>query len=130
MPNHMTDAAHAARTADIARGLPEDAQSNERNLLRQATSQGVSANPNFRAEVWARINAGVQAPATWGQWLRGHAMGVGLIAAACVLLAGAGGSWLALEQSRSQQQLERYVASIDAHLRLATMPESPSEHRQ
>lgn len=89
-------------------------------LLTQTLQPDAVRSPDFRANVWARIDA-QRHPASWGQWLRGHALNVGLIAAACVLLAGIGGGWLAHEQSRSlrQEQLKRYVVSIDAHQRLA-----------
>lgn len=104
--------------SDNSRARAQAAQ----ELLRDAfvTTPAVVA-PNFRANVWARINARKN-PSTWAQWLRHHVTGVTVATAACVFVAAVCGGWLALEQNRSQQrqQLMLYLSSIDAHQRLAT----------
>jgi hypothetical protein len=77
-------------------------------------------NPNFRTAVWARIEAARQTPATWNAWLRLNLARFAGVTVACVVLAGAGGVWLAREQSdRNREQLvQRYLASIDPHVRV------------
>ena len=91
-----------------------------RRLLRAHWPAEVRATPEFRAGVWARIEAERRGPASWAGWLRLHLAGTAWAAAASIALAVASGGWLArveAEAARSREA-ERYVASIDPHARV------------
>lgn len=113
---------------------PDDASEHTvRELLREAFDcTPATATPNFRTAVWARIHTRAH-PATWRQWLRGRLAVVSAVATICVIAAAVSGSVIAYHQNRSQrqQQLERYLASIDAHRLLAERGDLqvPSLHR-
>jgi hypothetical protein len=94
---------------------PDDASF--RQSLREHWQVSPPRNPGFRTAVWARIEAGRRAPATWSGWLRMNLFRVSTFAAASIFVAGAGGGFLAQAQaSRDREQLvERYLASIDPH---------------
>lgn len=97
-----------------------------RELLRDAfANASAAATPDFRTAVWARIHARISPP-TWWQWLRSHAAAVSAAAAICVIAAAVSASVIAYHQNRSQreQQLQRYLASIDAHRLLAEQSNS------
>jgi hypothetical protein len=95
--------------------LPDD--ENLGPLLRDACRVHPARTPDFRAAVWARIEAVRRAPETWSAWLRLHSWRFASCALAGVVLAGAGGGWIAKVQSqRDREQLvRRYLASIDPH---------------
>lgn len=101
-------------------GRNTSADTQVRQLLRDAFHTQEPATPGFRAAVWERISAATR-PLTWPQWLRGHLIGVSAATAACALLAALAGGWIAQEQNRSQRQqhISNYVSSIDAHRHLA-----------
>ncbi|GAB1488798.1 hypothetical protein MASR2M8_12450 [Opitutaceae bacterium] len=91
-------------------------------LIRRGWTVPAQSNPNFRASVWARIEAGRRLPATWSGWLKLNFASVTMYAAATVVLASAGGGYLAASQAnRDRDQLiQRYVTSIDPHQRVAS----------
>jgi hypothetical protein len=91
-------------------------------LIRRAWTVSAQSNPNFRTAVWARIEAGRRLPATWSDWLKLNLASVTMYAAASIVLAGAGGGYLATNQTnRDRDQLiQRYVTSIDPHQRVAS----------
>ena len=72
-------------------------------------------NPQFRAEVWARIEAAEAAP-SWSDYARGHAAWVaGVFALAAVV-----GAFSGREEARARREVDRaavaaaYVHSLDA----------------
>lgn len=89
-------------------------------LLRQAELPTPSRNPNFRAEVWARIESRRREPATLTAWLQRHARTFASAAVLCVAAASLGGAWAADRQADRQREslVQRYLASIDAHQQL------------
>ncbi len=91
-----------------------------RRLLRESWTVLIRPNPNFRALVWARIEALKHRPQTWAAWLKMHLLGVGMAAAASLAVAITGAGLLAQKHAqREQEQLvSRYVASIDPHARV------------
>lgn len=116
----------AATTASPANAPRQDSACADADLraLLQAAAQAEptpAASPDFRSTVWARIETLRAAPATWGQWLRSHALGVGVACAVCVLVAALSGGLLARQQALNErrEQFQRYLVSIDAHHRLA-----------
>jgi hypothetical protein len=95
-------------------------------LIRKSWTVSLRSNPNFRSAVWTRIEASRQLPATWSGWLKLNFTAVAMYAAASIVLAGAGGGYLAATQAnRDRDQLiQRYVTSIDPHQRV-NLPTSP-----
>jgi hypothetical protein len=95
--------------------LPDD--ENFGPLLRDACRVSPTRNPQFRAAVWARIEAARRAPATWGAWLRVNGWRFASYAVLCAALAGTGGGWIArVHSERDREQLvQRYLAIIDPH---------------
>ena len=91
-----------------------------RRLLRESWTVEIRPDPNFRAQVWARIDAAKRPPETWLSWLRLHLVGVGMASAASLAVAITGAGFLARNQmERDQEKLvSRYVASIDPHARV------------
>ena len=92
-----------------------------RQTLR-AWSPAVTPNPNFRAEVWARIEAAKKQPATWMAWLRTHVVsvaGMTTAAVACAIFAGAAVANFQSEQRR-EELLDRYIVSIDPHRQIVS----------
>lgn len=89
-------------------------------LLRRSWTVLLKSNPDFRSAVWARIEAGRKRPVTWSAWLKLNFTNVAMYAAASIVLAGAGGGYLAaIQASRDRDQLiQRYVTSIDPHQRV------------
>jgi hypothetical protein len=94
---------------------PEDATL--RAVLRTHHRTAPASNPNFRAAVWARIEAGRAVPTTWAAWVRLHLTGFALAAAASVTMAAAAGGWAATVRAERARDVmvTRYVASIDPH---------------
>lgn len=88
-----------------------------RRALRERWTAPAQADPGFRAAVWARIEAGRRLPATWAGWLKINLGRVTACALLGVVLAGAGGGWLAADQAKRdrEQLIRRYVVSIDPH---------------
>ena len=72
-------------------------------------------NPQFRAAVWARIEAAHQ-PSTWSKFARAHATLVGTL----LFTAVAAGAWTGRVEAREQMKADRtaiaasYVHSLDA----------------
>ncbi|MBP7142297.1 MAG: hypothetical protein KBA71_10350 [Opitutaceae bacterium] len=95
-----------------------------RQLLRQGWPASASPSAQFRAAVWERIDAAKRKPATWPAWLRLHVPGVSAAGLAVILVAGIGGSLMARHQTARMReaQIQRYVASIDPHQKVKTMP--------
>lgn len=95
-------------------------------LVRKSWTVPIKSNPNFRSAVWTRIEASRHLPATWSGWLKLNSTSVAMYAAASIILAGAGGGYLAANQtSRDRDQLiQRYVTRIDPHQRV-NLPTSP-----
>ena len=91
-----------------------------RRLLRAHWPAEVRATPEFRAGVWARIEAERRGPASWAGWLRLHLAGTAWAAAASIALAVAAGGWLATAEAEAarSREAERYVATIDPHARV------------
>ncbi|WP_221029705.1 hypothetical protein [Actomonas aquatica] len=79
-----------------------------------------SARPEFRAEVWQRIEREAAADRSFAVWLRQHGLGLSAMAAATVLMAGAGGVLTAqrLNERERAARLDAYVSSIDPHQRV------------
>jgi anti-sigma-K factor RskA len=100
------------------KSLPDD--KNLGPLLRAACRVSPARNPEFRAAVWARIEAARRTPATWAAWLRLNGWRFVSCALAGVVLAGAGGGWIAKSQSERDRErlMQRYLASIDPHQHL------------
>jgi len=90
-----------------------------RSLLRESHPVDAQANPRFRAEVWARIEAARRQPRSWFAWARIHLFGVGTAVAASLIVSAAGGGWIAKVQvaHEREQLVKRYLASIDPHAR-------------
>ena len=80
-----------------------------------------SRNPQFRAGVWARIEAG-KIPATWSRYARAHPTMIGGVLAAAVVV----GAFTGREQAKSRTEAESeqmaaaYVYALDA--RTMTLP--------
>lgn len=96
---------------------PEPTDESLTRLLRERCAVAPERNPEFRATVWARIEARKRGPATWVAWWRTNSLRFGTLAVASVMLAGVGGAWMARwESQRTREQLvQRYLASIDPH---------------
>jgi hypothetical protein len=93
-----------------------------RQSLRENWHVSPRRNPDFRAAVWARIEAGRRAPATWAAWLRVNVRQVATLALVAITIAGAGGGFIARTQAdhEREQLVQRYLASIDPHQRVQT----------
>lgn len=97
---------------------PQDAAL--RHLLRESWTVDTPPSPNFRAQVWARIEALRREPQTWSAWLRFHLLGVGMAAVASVAVAVIGAGSVAqnkIEHDRDQL-VGQYVDSINPHARV------------
>ncbi len=88
-----------------------------RRLVREAFAVEPTRDPNFRAAVWARIDAAKSTPSTWSAWLRLHVAQFSAVAVMTVVIAGTAGGWIATkEASRNREQLmQRYLASVAPH---------------
>lgn len=65
-------------------------------------------NPQFRAEVWARIDAAAR-PSTWAKFARAHPGLVTSALAAAILL----GAWRGRTEAREQTAADRYAIAGD-----------------
>jgi hypothetical protein len=85
--------------------------------LRQHCRVTPEPNPDFRAAVWARIEARRRAPATWSAWLRANLRRTAALSVAAIALAGVSGGVLARIQAGQEREalVQRYLASIDPH---------------
>lgn len=90
-----------------------------RHLLRAHWFVAASPSQNFRAEVWARIDALRHQPATWAAWLRLHFFPVCASALASIVVAAVAAGWAARVQTLAarEQQVALYLGSIDPHVR-------------
>lgn len=90
------------------------------HVLKEHWQVSPQRNPAFRTSVWARIDAARRSPTTWSAWLRLNFLRVASTAAACVVIAGFAGAWLArTEAIKTREHLvQRYLASIDPHQRI------------
>lgn len=86
-------------------------------LLRTNLEVGPTKNPNFRAEVWARIEANRRNPASWATWLRFNAARFTVAAVITVTIFSVGGGLIANAQAHQnrEQLVRQYLASIDPH---------------
>jgi hypothetical protein len=93
-------------------------------LLRDNWQVRPVKNPDFRTEVWARIEATRRAPATLGAWLRLNAVRFAFLTIASIAVAGTSGGWIAKAQANQnrEQLVQRYLASIDPHQKTEITP--------
>lgn len=78
--------------------------------------------PDFRAQVWRRIESSRAASQTWGGWLTRHLGWVAGAAVACIAVAMLAGAWAAGLQAERQREamIDRYLSSINPHTAVAS----------
>jgi hypothetical protein len=88
--------------------------------LRKAWAVSPSPNPEFRPAVWTRIER-TREPTSFAAWLRPRWAAVSLCGLTAIGLSTAVGAQLAALERRAaiEEQIEIYLASIDAHTRLS-----------
>lgn len=74
-------------------------------------------NPNFRAEVWAKLETTTKEPKTWGAWVRINVGTLAPLTLAVIIFSVIGGGLAARTQAHDQREImiERYLTSIDPH---------------